>query len=293
MRRIHRTAALLLTLVLTIGFFSAGVRANAYSGSDYTSNILLAQKLDAVINGEAKLFSNSQRLYGVGDSIDVHSRYTWGPYGTWGYSCLAYAQAVYYYLFGELSLFPGAPRENSSVALENLDGLSYEVMANAGIGCGAYIRSTGNSDGSYNVSNGHSMILLTYDEETITFLEGNANYYGLIALQNMTWEEFNRRRFTNAGRRLSYIIQPDVTKGTVNAYAPLSALLETVPVAGDFDDNGTVDSADARMALRTAVGLEEIETRTREFLALDVNQDGKITSEDARIILRISVGLED
>lgn len=51
------------------------------------------------------------------------------------------------------------------------------------------------------------------------------------------------------------------------------------------------DSADARIALRCAVGLETI---TYRYLhRLDVDYDDKLTSADARILLRLCVGLED
>ncbi len=51
------------------------------------------------------------------------------------------------------------------------------------------------------------------------------------------------------------------------------------------------DSGDARIALRCAVGLEEI--TTRYLHRLDVDYDDKLTSTDARLLLRISVGLEN
>ncbi len=51
------------------------------------------------------------------------------------------------------------------------------------------------------------------------------------------------------------------------------------------------DSADARMALRCSVGLEDI---TYRYLhRLDVDYDDALTASDARLLLRISVGLEN
>lgn len=68
---------------------------------------------------------------------------------------------------------------------------------------------------------------------------------------------------------------------------------------GDVDGNGKVESADARYALRAAVGLDDtahgldFSSKTnRCFLAADVTKDGKIGPDDARLILRASVGLE-
>ena len=63
---------------------------------------------------------------------------------------------------------------------------------------------------------------------------------------------------------------------------------------GDVDGDGSVTAADARLALRAAVGLEKaIVKGTAAFTAADVDGDGTITAADARTILRIAVKLED
>ena len=59
---------------------------------------------------------------------------------------------------------------------------------------------------------------------------------------------------------------------------------------GDIDKDGTVTSADARLALRAAVGLENL-TEEEKMLA-DVDGIPGIASADARLILRVAVGLE-
>lgn len=60
---------------------------------------------------------------------------------------------------------------------------------------------------------------------------------------------------------------------------------------GDLDGDGDADEADARLAMRYAVGLE---LATENAVALgDMDGDGKITAADAREILRKSVGLEE
>lgn len=59
---------------------------------------------------------------------------------------------------------------------------------------------------------------------------------------------------------------------------------------GDADMDGEVNAADARMALRTAVKLEIIDSHIGQQLA-DVDGDKQITASDARGILRMSVGL--
>ncbi|MBR5411174.1 MAG: alkaline phosphatase [Clostridia bacterium] len=61
---------------------------------------------------------------------------------------------------------------------------------------------------------------------------------------------------------------------------------------GDVDGDGDVTAADARLALRAAVGLEEFEPGSAEFLSADMDGDGVITAADARQILRIAVDAE-
>ena len=59
---------------------------------------------------------------------------------------------------------------------------------------------------------------------------------------------------------------------------------------GDVDADGKITSADARLALRGSVGLEEL---TADFVSgADVDANGKVESSDARSILRASVNLE-
>ncbi|MBR3596770.1 MAG: dockerin type I repeat-containing protein [Clostridia bacterium] len=61
-------------------------------------------------------------------------------------------------------------------------------------------------------------------------------------------------------------------------------------IIGDVDGDGGISSSDARIALRAAVGLEEV---TPDMIAtVDVDKDKSITASDARLILRAAVGLE-
>ena len=62
---------------------------------------------------------------------------------------------------------------------------------------------------------------------------------------------------------------------------------------GDVDGNGKLEPADARLALRASVQLEQYEPGSARFLAADANRDGVIGSDDARMILRAAVNLED
>jgi len=59
---------------------------------------------------------------------------------------------------------------------------------------------------------------------------------------------------------------------------------------GDVDSNGKVDSTDARLALRAAVGLDKLSDTQAK--AADVDKNNKVDSTDARLILRAAVGLD-
>ena len=63
-------------------------------------------------------------------------------------------------------------------------------------------------------------------------------------------------------------------------------------MAGDADGNGKLTPEDARLILRTSVGLEKYSAGSREVLACDADHDGAVTPGDARLILRAVVGLE-
>lgn len=78
------------------------------------------------------------------------------------------------------------------------------------------------------------------------------------------------------------------------AFLPASALGAGVDfVPGDVNGDGEVNAADARLALRRAVGLETYEEGSRAFLACDVDYNGEVNAADARLILRAAVGLEE
>lgn len=64
----------------------------------------------------------------------------------------------------------------------------------------------------------------------------------------------------------------------------------TTLLLGDIDLDSQITAADARLALRYAVGLEEFSNLQK--LAADVDMDNKITAADARLILRAAVDIE-
>lgn len=67
----------------------------------------------------------------------------------------------------------------------------------------------------------------------------------------------------------------------------------TVIVYGDTDCDGAVSASDARLALRTSVGLESYAAESAEYKAANVDSADQLSASDARLILRASVGLEN
>lgn len=79
-----------------------------------------------------------------------------------------------------------------------------------------------------------------------------------------------------------YICLPDTNlEYVVNSY------LVIVPY--DLDGNGKITSADARLALRNALRLDQLSPEAE--IAADVDGNGKVSSGDARAILRVALRL--
>lgn len=176
------------------------------SGKDYSA--AYADKLDKIFRGTAPLFSNTKTEYPVGSSLNINKTYNVAD-AISGKQCYIYSQAVYYYLFGDIP-FKGDGYKywsDSKKIITNEPEFSYELFAKAGVGFGAYIRTTKNSDGSYNGNIGHSMIVLKYDKSSITYIDCNQDGKGKIQVQKRSWENFNAEEIVRKGRRISHVIQ--------------------------------------------------------------------------------------
>lgn len=176
---------------------------DAVCGSDYTPSFQLAAKLDAIFAGNASIYSDKSCTSMVDTTLGLSAvrnngiRKYVGSAGEkaveTGTSCYIYANGVYYTLFGE-STGDGEAGENSeSLNLRQTASRSmrYENFQAWGVrqGVGALIRASG-----------HSMILLGYNADTITVLDGNGDGNGLVAIRVLPWEK--------AYGSVSYIIQP-------------------------------------------------------------------------------------
>lgn len=224
--------------------------AGQIDASAYTT--VYAEKLNKIFDGKVALFSNSKVKYALGDSMNIRTNFRIADTIT-GSQCYIYSQAVYYYLFGDV-VYHGEGYKywsDSKLVLSNKKTVSYDMFSKAKVGFGAYIRTTPNSNGSYNGGNGHSMILLAYDKETVTVLEGNADGRGLIRITQQTWSEFNSDVLTSKGRRICHIIQ---CKSAACEHTAYSAQGSCKKCGEAFDFSATFDSGAAGLYAVTAAG---------------------------------------
>ena len=186
---------------------------NAYS---FTSSPALANKLTQVFNGNIGLYSSSscssQTKAPLGCSkMTGSNRFyiknnTTGS-RTFGWQCYIYANAVYNTLYNEWA-GNGSSLKHSKVVIRGGSTFSYRQFVNAGVRVGAYVRTTANRDCSYNRSKAHSFVILGYNEEYVTYIDGNSDGRGLVRVNKMTWKELNRWQTTGCGRRICHVIQP-------------------------------------------------------------------------------------
>lgn len=147
-------------------------------GSDYTESEKLAEKLDAIFSGDIDIYSNSgctsEVSMPLGHRMSMSTQYyvkskTTGN-NTSGWQCYIYANAVYNKLFNEWIGHGGAFSHSKTVISGGSSTASYEMFYNAGVRCGAYMRTTTNSNGSYNGNAGHSLIILSYNPSSLTYV---------------------------------------------------------------------------------------------------------------------------
>lgn len=234
MKTIKRIFSFLLVMIMLIGVFpDLHITANAEKvfyvhGSQFTSGTLSTRLEEILYNGMPKcdwLNNSFPAVYtsdGKNNSFDKKTAYTitadaaHGGTNT-GWQCYAYAKAAFYYMFHYL------PNSNKNTAgkIKDLPGVqgkqgdevSYANFQKWGVRFGAYVRTTANSNGSYNGNNGHSFIILGYDAKSVTYLEGNGDGKGGIDVWSGSWKDFRTRLHMeqsgkNAYRRLCQIVQP-------------------------------------------------------------------------------------
>ena len=174
-------------------------------GSDFTSSVKLAAALNDIFDGYANVYYDPEFTRMVDTALGTSrvpnngvNRYV-GPYGDQednvGTSCWIYANGVYYTLFGECTGNGEAGANSEKLELRGSGNynFSYENFVSWGVRPepGALIRTRC----------GHSLVILDYDQEYVTILDGNGK--GLIAIRKMKWDH---QTF-----RAKYIIQPTQT----------------------------------------------------------------------------------
>lgn len=211
--------ALLLTMsaaVVPFCDFQTVNASSARSGSSYTSSGVLAKRIDNVLSGNIGLYRNSgcSSSYratlgskGLNKSNRFYIKNKTTGATTYGKQCYIYANAVYNTLYNEY-VGRGSGLKHSKVVLKGGKTISYSRFASAGVKCGAYVRTTSNSRGSYNGSQGHSFVVLSYNKSTITYVEGNADGKGLVRLTTKTWAAANKALLSGRGRYLCHVVQP-------------------------------------------------------------------------------------
>lgn len=190
----------LLALCIMCSLLTVNASAQVLSGkhgTDFATGAL-AERLETIFyNGISGCVSPS--IPAVGGSMGMNQSYTTTFANQRGSktdsTCQAYARAAYSYLFG-YDMAEGSYR-NEFLDAKARNELNYSLFAQYGVRCGAYLRTTNLSDGSYSKDNvviGHSMIILGYDSVGITILEGNYDNNGRIGICYFTWSQFNQNR---------------------------------------------------------------------------------------------------
>ena len=176
-------------------------------GSDFTGSAMLAAALNDIFDGNANVYYDPEFTRMVNTELGSSrvpnngvNKYV-GPYGdnddNVGTSCWIYANGVYYTLFGECTGNGEAGANSEKLDLKGSGNynFSYENFVSWGVRPepGALIRTRC----------GHSLVILDYDQDYVTILDGNGNGKGLVAIRKMKWDH---QTF-----RAKYIIQPTQT----------------------------------------------------------------------------------
>ena len=221
MRYLKRQISLLLSICISLCILSGmSVTVNAsqeeyrwitdreeVDGSDFTSSVILASALNDIFDGNANVYYDAEFTKMVNTKLGSSrvpnngvNRYV-GPYGenedNVGTSCWIYANGVYFTLFGECTGNGTAGENSEKLDLSGSENykFTYENFLTWGVRPepGALIRTRC----------GHSLVILDYDQEGVTILDGNGNGRGLVAIRQMKWD--------SQGFRAKYIIQPSQT----------------------------------------------------------------------------------
>lgn len=185
---------------------------NETHGTDYADG-LLGERLENLFrSGISDCVSPS--IPAVGGSMSTKGSYTITFVNQPGisrvdYQCLAYARAAYSYLFGYN--VGDATYQTAFSSAKGKSTVDYEFFQQLGVRCGAYMRTTNKSSGDFNANVGHSLLILGYNSDSITTLEGNYNGRGAIGILQYTWEQFNKEQLSGRNRYICGFGQPSAS----------------------------------------------------------------------------------
>lgn len=200
--------AVCLTVLLTVPVSAAlptgvGVVTSCkqVSGSEFSSKSSVAKKLDAMFAGNIGLYKDSKKTKLVDAALGTSNVPNNGVYQYWGdragTSCFAYANAFYACFYD--GTYPHGSLNSNHQKVKATGKITYSNFVKWGVrdDAAVYIRE-GN----------HSIIVLHYDENYITYVDGNGNGKGLIALRKEAWKQSKGTNIYNSTPSL--IVQPKI-----------------------------------------------------------------------------------
>ena len=173
-------------------------------GKNFTENSDLAEMLNGILDGNANVFYDAGFTKMVNtklgtsrvrnNGVNMYVGPVEGGETNVGTSCWIYANGVYYTLFGECT--------DNGTAGKNSQRLDLKATANRNFTYDNFVAWGVRPEPGALIRTqcGHSLIVLDYNEEGITILDGNGNGKGLVAIRELAW---NYQSF-----RAKYIIQP-------------------------------------------------------------------------------------
>lgn len=174
---------------------------NHVSGSEFSSKSSIAKKLDKMFAGDIGLYKDKNKTTLVDASLGTRNvpnngvyQY-WGPTPRAGTSCFAYANAFYGHFYD--GVYPHHSLNSNHKVIKATGKITYANFVKWGVrdDAAVYIRE-GN----------HSIIVLTYDKNYITYVDGNGDGKGLIAIRKEAWTRGTGANIYN--QKPSLIVQP-------------------------------------------------------------------------------------
>lgn len=200
--------ALCLTALLVTPVFAALpsgtgkiTDCNLVSGSEFSSKNSIAKKLDKMFAGDIGLYKDASKTKLVNAALGTRNvpnngvyQY-WGPAPRAGTSCFAYANAFYGHFYD--GVYPHHSLNSNHKVIKATGKITYANFVKWGVRDDAvvYIRE-GN----------HSIIVLTYDKNYITYVDGNGDRKGLIAIRKEAWKRGSGANIYD--QKPSLIVQP-------------------------------------------------------------------------------------